>query len=295
MATSTAPSIKQELKEDQDTVSSGVEELPNQAESSSTGSPMGTPTSCSQMAHLPPATKRPRLTSSSYVDILRPSQWTTRVKGKNSFGSPVISVWSFNGPVQFALYTDNEPRGTFPFKMDLECQNPPSFLLGTSNPSRSEGLDMSLTVTKPQKDFLEEIEAWIKAEALKNSKEWFNNKQHNKNEIEAMYSSVLKTDVENKYPSKVRAKVILAGNEQYLTRIVFLKNDGTNLKGAGWNFVKPLLGARNWQGHEARGIFELKSIWIAKGKFGPRLTYSHLLVKEKSSEMAHAAFPELEL
>jgi hypothetical protein len=243
---------------------------------------------------LMPPPKRARI--ASYIDMA-PSEWTTRVKAKNVHGSPIILVFGSNGPVHFSLFTNDEPRGYFPFKMDLECQNAPSFLSGTPSSSSkvTEGLDMSLTLTKLQENFIESIESWIKSEALKNSKEWFS-KEYNVSEIEAMYSSSLQKDSENRYPTKLRAKVIMSGDQQNLTKIAFFNKSGKLLEGAGWEFVKPLLGPDNWRRCEARGILKLVTIWIVgRNKLGARFNFSNLLVMEKESETAFASFPELEL
>jgi hypothetical protein len=253
----------------------------------------------SDIAVTPMSAKRSRLSRliiTPYIEMT-PSQWTTRVKGKNVHGGPIISVIGSNGPVHFALFTNDEPRGYFPFKMDLECQNAPSFLSGTPSSSSkvTEGLDMSLTLTKLQENFIESIESWIKSEALKNSREWFS-KEYSVSEIEAMYSSSLKKDSENRYPTKIRAKVILSGDQKHLTNIAFFNKGGKLLEGAGWEFVKPLLGPDNWQRYEARGILKLVTIWIVgRNKIGARFNFSDLLVMERESETAFAAFPELEL
>lgn len=289
----------------------GVEELPQhfnvatEAGSSSAGSSPaaqhnGEAAAAIELEAPPPkriCTSSTRPVIPSYLDMPATSLWITKIKGKNAFSSPIISVYTPNGIPRFALYTKDELRQKIPFSLDLEPQqNVPSFLFGTPDPSKTtEGLDLCINVTKAQEDYIEAIEAWVRSEALKNSKDWFGKQYNNMADINAMFTSALKRDSDNKYQTKVRAKLVLSGVEQYLTKIAFVKTDGVPLKGAGWNFVKPLLGSKNWRNCEARAILELRSLWIVNKKFGLRLSYTDLLIMEEADTTACADFPELEL
>lgn len=232
----------------------------------------------------------------SYKEMPELSLWNIKMKGKNNYNNPNISIFCPTGIPRFALYTSNEERQRLPFGLDLEPQNnPPSFLSGLPDPNKaSESLDLLLSLTKSQEEYIEEIEKWVRSEAVKNSKDWWN-RQYSETEINNMFSSALKRDADGKYQTKLRAKFVLSGRESFLTKVVFFKADrSTRLFGAGWDFVKPLLGPKAWRRCEARANVEVRSIWIVGKKFGVKFCYSDLLIMEEAVETSSAGFPELD-
>ena len=223
--------------------------------------------------------------------------WTTKVKGKNSFGSPTVLIFGEDGPPRMALSRRDEPRGMFPFKLDLEPANGaqvPSFLSGKPDPSKmTEGLDMQITLTVDQNAFLERVDAWAQEQALLNSKDWFG-RAYTAQEIAAMYSPCLKKDKDERYPPKLKSKIILSGVPAFLTRVIFIAADGTRKTGAGWDFVKPLLGASCWRGNEVRAVIEFRRVWVVGKKFGLGGNYTDLVVVEKEKGPTDVDFPELD-
>jgi hypothetical protein len=233
----------------------------------------------------------------AYCDVDM-SLWTTRVKGKNSFGSPIVLIFGAEGAPRMALYRKDEPRGFFPFKLDLEPANggvPPSFLSGKADMSKaSEGLDLQITLSTDQIAFLDRVDAWAQTQAMANSKEWFG-RVYSEVDIAAMYTPCLKRDKEDRYPAKLKAKFILSGSiENFFTKVIYMKADGGKMRGVGWDFVKPLLGSNHWRGNENRAVIEIRSVWIVGKKFGLRMNYTDLLVMEKAPGSSDVDFPELE-
>jgi hypothetical protein len=227
------------------------------------------------------------------------STWVTRVKGKNAHGSPTILIWGAEGAPRLALYHKDEARNIFPFKLDLEPSNGgaiPSFLSGKPDPSKvSEGLDMQISLSDSQLTFLDKMDQWAVGQAVANSKDWFG-RSYSEADISGMYTPCVKRDKDDKYPPKLKAKILLSGSiENFFTKVIFIKNDSSKTSGAGWTFVKPLLGVNQWRGNEVRAVIEIRSIWIVGKKFGLRITYTDLLIVEKSHGSADVDFPELDL
>lgn len=224
--------------------------------------------------------------------------WTTKVKGKNSFGSPTVLIFGQDGPPRMALSRRDEPRGMFPFKLDLEPANGaqvPSFLSGKPDPNKAtEGLDLQITLTQDQIAFLEKVDAWAQQQALSNSKEWFG-RAYSEAEIASMYIPCLKRDKEERYPPKLKSKFILSGVPAYLTKVIYMASDNTRKTGAGWDFVKPLLGANCWRGNEVRAVIEFRRVWVVGKKFGLGGNYTDLVVVEKENGPTDVDFPELDL
>jgi hypothetical protein len=240
----------------------------------------------------PPSKKRK--TAPCYLEMPPLDCWEAKMKGRNTFSSPIISVFSPNGIPKFALYEKSEPRQKIPFALDLAPQQMPSFLQGTPDPSKTtESLDLCINLTKAQEDYIESIEAWLRFEAQKNSKEWFG-KQYNETDINAMFSSSLKRDLDNKYQTKLRAKFTLSGVDKYLTKVAFVKADGNCLFGSGWAFVKPLLKNNNWKNFEVRAHVMVGKAWIVGKKVGLRFSYTDLLIMEEDDMTVCASFPELD-
>lgn len=228
------------------------------------------------------------------VDV---STWITKIKGKNSFGSPTILIFGEQGAPTMALSHRDEPRGIFPFKLDLEPANGaqiPSFLSGRVDPSKmTEGLDFQISLSPQQVAFIERIDHWAQKQALLNSKEWFG-RAYSATEIATMYSPVLKRDKDDKYAPKLKAKFVLSGVPDLLTKVTFIKSDKTSRTGAGWDFVKPLLGSNYWRGNEVRAVVETRRVWIVGKKFGLSVQYKYLVVVEKETKPTDVDFPELE-
>ncbi len=226
------------------------------------------------------------------------SSWTTRFKGKNKHGSANVNVFSPTGPPKVALFHADDPRCEIPFKVDVEPgegRPVPSFLSGAPpDPTRSEGLELVITVTEEQAAFLERVDDWALREAEAHSKEWFG-KQLTRAELQPLYSTCVRRDPENRYAPKFRSKMTLSGKGDFLTKVVFMHADGRQSKGAGWSFVRPLLldSGDLWRGYGARAVLEVRSVWTVGRKFGLRTTFSNLLVKEKERGATDVDFPEL--
>lgn len=242
-----------------------------------------------------PANKKPK-TVLCYSDVDL-GTWTTKVKGKNTFGSPTVLIIGEDGAPRMALFRRDEPRGMFPFKLDLEPANGaqmPAFLSGKPTDKTTEGLDLQITLTQDQIDFLGKVDDWAQQQALANSKDWFG-KVHTEAEIAAMYTPCLKRDKEDRYPPKFKSKLILAGFPTYFTKVIHIASDNTKKVGAGWDFVKPLLGANAWRGNEVRAVIEFRRVWVVGKKFGIGGAYTDLVVVEKEKGATDVDFPELDL
>lgn len=237
------------------------------------------------------APKRSKVSSYKETDV---SDWTTRMKGKNSFGSPIVNVSCSTGFPRFALHPREDSRSTIPFKLDLEPVNGgllPAFLSG-GVVKTSEGLDLQITLSSQLAEFVEKMDVWMLKEAFTNSKEWFG-RQYSEVELASMYTPCLKKDNEGRYPPKMKSKITLAGQTEYLTQVI-AKRDSMQLEGAGWDFVKPLLGPSQWRGNEIRAVLLVRSVWIVGKKFGLRTNFTNLLVAEKEHVSFEADFPELD-
>lgn len=236
-------------------------------------------------------------TLSCYRD-LDVNTWITKVKGKNKHGSPLIMIFAEDGAPTFALSHKDEPRCVFPFRLDLEPANGaqiPSFLSGNADPNKMvEGLDLQITLTPEQISFVDKIDTWAKQQGLLNSKEWFN-REYNEAEIAAMYSPALKKDKEEKYTPKLKAKFLLSGMEDLLTKVTYIRADKSKVTGAGWGFVKPLLGSDNWRGNEVRAVVDCRRMWVVGKKFGINIQFKYLVVVEKEKRATDVDFPELDL
>jgi hypothetical protein len=287
-----------EVPEEYDMTPSGVPE--EQADGSTPVSGASSGGSPRKRAREPAApavqAKKPR-TVACYTDV-NMSHWTTKVKGKNSFGSPTVIIFGEDGPPRMALSHRDEPRGIFPFKLDLEPANGaqvPSFLSGKPDPNKTtEGLDMQISLTPNQIAFLEKVDAWAQEQAVANSKEWFG-RSYSAAEIAAMYTPCLKKDKEERYPPKFKSKILLSGVPAYLTKVIYMAADNTRRSGAGWDFVKPLLGASCWRGSEVRAVVEFRRVWVVGKKFGLGSNYTDLIVVEKEKGPTDVDFPELDL
>lgn len=227
------------------------------------------------------------------------STWTTKVKGKNSFGSPIIMVLGSQGPPMVQLSLPTETRCQFPFALDLEPVNPaqvPSFLSGKSSDKLTEGLDFQINLTAGQASFLEKVDAWVQEQAVLNSKEWFG-RVYSATEIASMYTPCLKKDKEEKYAPKFKGKLVLSGPHDLLTEVHFYRAGakGEPEVGAGWDFVKERLGGSNWSGNEGRAVVEIRRIWIVGKKFGVACSFKILRVVEKQRRSIGLSFQETDL
>jgi len=243
-----------------------------------------------------PAKKKSKMVS-CYRDV-NLGGWTTKVKGKNNYGSPTILIFGEDGAPRMALFHREEPRCIFPFKLDLEPANGaqvPSFLSGKPDPNKTtEGLDIQITLTPEQAAFLGRVDEWAQQQAVLNSKEWFG-RSYTATEIAAMYTPALKKDKEERYPPKLKSKIVLSGVSDYLTKVIYIASDGTRRTGAGWDFVKPLLGSNCWRGNEVRAVVEFRRVWVVGKKFGLIGNYTDLVVVEKEKGPSDVDFPELDL
>ena len=237
----------------------------------------------------PPAKRaRTSATVPCYRDV-DVNTWKTKVKGKNSFGSPTILIFGHDGMPWVAMSHRDEPRGSFPFKLDLEPANGaqiPSFISGKTSEKITEGLDMQISLLPAQIAFLESMDAWIQKEAVLNSKEWFG-KTYNATEIAAMYSPVLKKDKEERYPAKLKAKINFTGPVELLTAVTYIPAGGGTSharSGSGWDFVKPFLGTNGWRGNEVRAVVDFRRVWVVGKKFGISAVYPRLVVVEKETK-----------
>ena len=131
------------------------------------------------------------------------------------------------------------------------------------------------------------MDEWALQQALANAEEWFG-RAYSEEELRAMYVPCLRKH--ERYPAKLRAKIILTG--PYATRVVYLVG-GTRHNGSGLDFVKPLLGADGWRGNEARGCVMFRRMWVVGPRFGLSAAYTDLVVVEKERAAAPVAdFPE---
>jgi hypothetical protein len=237
------------------------------------------------------ASTAPRL--QNYTDV-NFTTWSTRVKGKNAYNSPVIYINS-NRSSHFSLHHRDDPRSTIPFKIDLAPTNGaavPSFLSGGEQLRATEGLDLQLTLCESQVKFVAQLDAWVLQQALTFSSEWFG-KLFTQAELEAMYTPCLRQDPDHRYKPGLKSKMILVGGSELLTKVIYMKGGVRIATGSGWDFVKPLLGTSNWRGYEARAALDVTSIWIVGKKFGLRTTFSDLLIWETEASSSVADFPEL--
>lgn len=242
------------------------------------------------------APPRAMRTLSCYRDV-DVNAWTTKIRGKNKHGSPLIMIFGEDGVPTFALSHKDEPRGVFPFKLDLDPINGaqiPSFLSGKADLNKvTESLDFQITLTPEQANFANKIDAWAKQQGLNNSKEWFN-RQFSEADIATMYIPVLKKDKEEKYEPKIKGKFVLSGVKDLQTKVTFIGADKSKVVGAGWDFVKPLLGSDNWRGNEVRAVVDCRRIWVVGKKFGVIVQFKHLIVVEKKKKVMDVDFPELD-
>ena len=241
----------------------------------------------------PPAKRARAVPCYADVDL---GTWATKVKGKTSYGSPVVLIYDPQSSApRLALSSRDQPRNFFPFGVDTEpLSGAPSFLSGQPDPSKTaEGLDLQITLLPEQLAFAERVDQWAQVQALAHSKEWFG-QTHSAEEIAAMYTPCVKRDREERYSPKFKAKLLLSGFQPYLTKITFKAADGTCHSGAGWEFVEPLLGPDRWRGSEARAVVEFRRLWVVGKKFGIVVTYTDLVVVQKQSGEARPDFPELD-
>lgn len=230
------------------------------------------------------------------------STWVTRVRNKNAHGSPNVTIFSDVGPrPEVALSHRDDECCTFPFKLDLEPGNgaqPPAFLSGAESTRMTEGLDLQIVLTPEQAAFVAQVDEWAKGQALLNCREWWN-KNFSAAEIAAAYTPLLRQDPENKYAPKMKAKFVLSSTQpNLLTQVFYNRKDSygrtEKLQGAGWAFVKPLLGVSFWKGNSVRAVVSFTRFWVVGKKFGVSAEYKHLVVTEKQMPRVCLDFPELD-
>lgn len=248
------------------------------------------------LASAPPPAKRPRRSFDfpSYSET-SPSDWKARIVG-TSCGVPAVKIYSSETGWKAPLVSLNVEDGAL-----QQLPFGPDKFTTTSSPSETattrtvEGVALKMNLTEAQAKFFEAVETWIKDQAFLNSQEWFG-RECTRAQIDGMFNSVLKRDP--MYPPTLRARLILEGDDRYISDVTFKHNNGSHQKGRTREFVASVLGSSRWKGYGARTGVQIPSIWICDNKFGLRVNYKSLLVVEQrrsdtSSFAPMASFPEM--
>ena len=217
--------------------------------------------------------------SYSAVDL---GKWTCKQVGKSGMGSPTLCIYDSAtkcAPI-FCLYEKDE-CGTliFPLEPHKDAARP-AFMTGGEPLKKVENLELATSLEGAQLEFVRQVDAWCKKQALDNSQEWFG-RACSAAEIDLMYCSPLKVDESGRYAPHLRTKMNLAGIDRFLTRVVFVRVNGTCEEGSGWDFVEPRLGEKKWRQHRARMVLEARRIWVVNKRFGLSYSITDLAVKEK--------------
>ncbi len=150
---------------------------------------------------------------------------------------------------------------------------------------------MCVTLEGSQLETLKNIDAWAKAQALQNSREWFG-KAFTQIEIDVMYNSPIKIDEDNRYAPHVKAKINLTGMDKYLTQVTYVRSATEAETGSGWNFVGQRLGEEKLRNTPARLIIEARRIWVVGRKFGLTYTITDLAVQHRQPARVRVDFDE---
>ena len=212
-------------------------------------------------------------------------KWVCKQVGKSSQGSPTICIYNEatkRAPI-FCLYEKNSDEcGTiiFPLEPHKDAQRP-AFMTGSDPWKKVESLELVTSLEEAQVEFVKRVDAWCKTQALEHSKEWFG-RACTAAEIDLMYCSPVKIDDSGRYGPNLRTKMNLSGIDRFLTRVVFVRSNGTPEEGSGWDFVEPRLGEKKWRQHRARMVLEARRIWVVNKRFGLNYSITDLAVKERA-------------
>jgi hypothetical protein len=230
--------------------------------------------------------------------------WFLKVWGKNSHNNANVFIVDAesrdpkNKAPVFEFFKQTDQRNYIPFRVETETLNgpAPSFLTGKPDPTKTESLDLQISVNEDQAVFLAKVDEWAKTVVQANAKEIFG-REYSLSDVDGMYTPLLRRDKDDKFPPKLKGKMFLNGPADLLTQFHIISSSGTMTEGSGWKFVEEHLGPNKWRGHEAYAVLELRYLWVfpANRKCGIKVKFSHLQIADKSKPSARPSFPQLDV